>query len=99
MTKSKNLIIHSDNGFQYTSNHSKNFCLQNNIRISLDNSGNSLDDAACETFFSLKTEWFLKNQPHFQFVYNNVIEYLHYYIFNRIMIKNESTPWEAWNSF
>lgn len=24
--KNKNLIIHSDNGFQYTSNYSKEFC-------------------------------------------------------------------------
>ena len=100
MTKNKNLIIHSDNGFQYTSNYSKNFCLENNIRISLNNPGNSLDNAACETFFaSLKTEWFLKKQPNFKSVYNNIIDYLHYYNFNRIMIKNELTPWEAWNSF
>ncbi|WP_342275062.1 IS3 family transposase [Spiroplasma endosymbiont of Cantharis lateralis] len=86
MLKNKNLIIHSDNGFQYTSIFSQMYCKINKISISLSRPGNSLDNAACETFFSsLKKEWYQKNLSSFQ----ELLEYIQFYNFKRIMVKHE----------
>lgn len=46
------LIIHSDNGYQYTSIFAQRYCKEKNIIISLSKPGCSLDNAMCETFFS-----------------------------------------------
>ena len=62
---------------------------ENNILISLSSSGKLLDNAACETFFSsLKTEWYNNNLTTFKEVYN-VIDYIQFYNFKRIVIKHE----------
>ncbi|WP_342268856.1 DDE-type integrase/transposase/recombinase [Spiroplasma endosymbiont of Aspidapion aeneum] len=56
--KSKPKIIHSDNGYQYTSIWIRRFSKRENLFISLSRPGNSIDKAAAETFFSqLKTEY------------------------------------------
>ncbi|AXK50811.1 hypothetical protein SALLE_v1c09410 [Spiroplasma alleghenense] len=95
----KNIIIHSDNGFQYTSDAVEIYCSKNNIKISLSRPGNSVDNAVAESFFACyKTEWFRKNFKTYSEVYNNFIDYINFYNFNRVMIKHEKTPWQAWST-
>lgn len=95
---SKSTIIHSDNGFQYTSIFAQKYCEEKNIIISLSKPGSSLDNAACETFFSsLKTECpELKNAKTFEEIELIVKTYIEYYNYSRIVIKNKTTPWLAW---
>jgi len=51
------LILHSDQGTQYTSNKYRDFCRKNNITISMSRKGNPWDNAIIENFFSsLKKE-------------------------------------------
>ncbi|AXK50972.1 hypothetical protein SALLE_v1c10320 [Spiroplasma alleghenense] len=95
----KNIIIHSDNGFQYTSDAVEIYCSKNNIKISLSRPGNSVDNAVAESFFACyKTEWFKKTFKTYSEVYNNFIDYINFYNFNRVMIKHEKTPWQAWST-
>jgi putative transposase len=96
--KDKSTIIHSDNGFQYTSYFAQRYCEDNNIIISLNKPGTSLDNAACETFFSsLKTENpELRKARSFEEIKLIVDDYIEYYNYQRIVVKNKSTPWVAW---
>ena len=51
------LIIHSDQGFQYTSNEYKAICESNGIRISMSPKGSPVDNSPIESFHSsLKRE-------------------------------------------
>jgi putative transposase len=92
--KDKSTIIHSDNGFQYTSYFAQRYCEDNNIIISLNKPGTSLDNAACETFFSsLKTENLeLRKARSFEEIKLIVDDYIEYYNYQRIVVKNKSTP-------
>ncbi|WFG96942.1 DDE-type integrase/transposase/recombinase [Spiroplasma citri] len=55
----KKLIIHSDQGYAYTSPQWKELCEKMGIIISMPRRGNSPDNGACETWFSLfKNECF-----------------------------------------
>ncbi len=88
--KSKPEIIHSDNGYQYTSIWIRRFSKRKNLFISLSRPGNSIDTAAAETFFSQsKTEYkHVLYQKTFSDVCRIVDEYIHYYNFERITIKS-----------
>jgi putative transposase len=94
----KKIIIHSDNGFQYTSLFSQKYCANNNIIISLSRAGNSIDNAMCETFFSsLKTEYLHKKKIRtFDEMHKLVSDYIDFYNYKRIMLKHKSSPWEVW---
>lgn len=46
------VIIHSDQGSQYTSNQWKDFCKKHNLIISMSKKGNCLDNAVIESFYS-----------------------------------------------
>ena len=53
----KQVIIHSDQGSQFTSNAWKTFCKNHNLILSKSRSGNCLDNAVIESFYStLKKE-------------------------------------------
>ena len=67
-----NLIIHSDQGFQYTSFEYKVICESNNITISMSRKGTPIDDSPMESFHSI-----LKKET----LYNNNITSLQEYIF------------------
>lgn len=92
--KSKSKIIHSDNGFQYTSIWAQRFAKANNITISLSKPGSSLDNAACETFFSqLKTECKeVLVQKSFEKINELINNYINYYNFERIRVKDKRPP-------
>ena len=65
------LIIHSDQGFQYTSYEYKAICESNGIRISMSRKGTPIDDSPIESWHSL-----LKKET----LYNNNITSLQEYI-------------------
>jgi len=65
------LIIHSDQGFQYTSYEYKAICESNSIQISMSRKGTPIDDSPMESFHAL-----LKKET----LYNNDITNLNEYI-------------------
>lgn len=65
------LILHSDQGFQYTSYEYKAICESNGITISMGRKGNPIDDSPIESWHSL-----LKKET----LYNNDITSLEEYI-------------------
>lgn len=65
------LIIHSDQGFQYTSYEYKAICESNGITISMSRKGTPIDDSPIESWHSL-----LKKET----LYNNHITSLEEYI-------------------
>ena len=67
----KGLIIHSDQGFQYTSYEYKAICESNGIQISMSRKGTPIDDSPIESWHSL-----LKKET----LYNNNITSLQEYI-------------------
>ena len=67
----QNLIIHSDQGFQYTSFEYKAICSANGITISMSRKGTPIDDSPMESFHSI-----LKKET----LYNNYITSLEEYI-------------------
>jgi putative transposase len=48
----KQVIIHSDQGSQFTSNAWKTFCKNYNLVLSMSRTGNCLDNAVIEFFYS-----------------------------------------------
>jgi transposase InsO family protein len=67
----KGLIIHSDQGYQYTSYQYKKICESNGISISMSRKGTPIDDSPMESFHSI-----LKKET----LYNNDITSLENYI-------------------
>lgn len=65
------LIIHSDQGFQYTSYEYKAICKSNGIQISMSRKGTPIDDSPMESFHGI-----LKKET----LYNNDITKLNEYI-------------------
>ena len=65
------LIIHSDQGFQYTSFEYKAICESNGIQISMSRKGTPIDDSPMESFHGI-----LKKET----LYNNDITSLQEYI-------------------
>ena len=83
------LILHSDQGYQYTSFQYKAICESNGIQISMSRKGTPIDDSPMESFHSL-----LKKET----LYNNDITNLNEYIalvedwlefYNTIRLKNK----------
>ena len=57
------LILHSDQGFQYTSYEYKAICRSNNIQISMSRKGTPIDDSPMESFHGiLKKETLYNNE-------------------------------------
>jgi transposase InsO family protein len=65
------LILHSDQGYQYTSYEYKAICKSNNIQISMSRKGTPIDDSPIESFHGI-----LKKET----LYNNDITNLNEYI-------------------
>lgn len=56
------VIIHSDQGSQYTSNQWKDFCKKHNLILSMSKKGNCLDNAVIESFYSTLKKELIKKQ-------------------------------------
>ena len=90
------LQLHSDQGFQYTSQAYFNLTKSYGITPSMSRRGNPYDNALAENFFSiLKTECIyrtkLKTYEEARLILS---EYIHFYNNHRIQLKTKLTPLE-----
>lgn len=92
-----NLIIHSDQGWQYQQKAYQDLLKSKNIRQSMSRKGNCLDNSMMENFFGiLKTEMFYGHEHEFtslEMLKRIIEEYICYYNEERISaINNWETP-------
>ena len=90
------LLLHSDQGFQYTSHDYMKLTQEYSILPSMSRAGNPLDNAMAENFFSiLKTECMKPHKPAtFEEAREIIDEYMNFYNFERIQLKAKLTPYE-----
>lgn len=89
-----NLILHSDQGWQYQMKPYQRMLKEKGIRQSMSRKGNCLDNAVIENFFGLlKTELLylqeFESMEHFE---QELIDYLDYYNNRRVKIKLKGLP-------
>ena len=90
------LQLHSDQGFQYTSQPYFNLTKSYNITPSMSRRGNPYDNALAENFFSiLKTECIYRTKlQSYEEARLLIDEYIHFYNHQRIQLKTKLTPLE-----
>ena len=88
------LQLHSDQGFQYTSQGYFNLTQSYGITPSMSRKGNPYDNAMAENFFSiLKTECIYRHKPKTFAEANDLIDkYIHFYNHERIQTKTGVAP-------
>ena len=88
------LQLHSDQGFQYTSQAYFNLTKQYGITPSMSRRGNPYDNVMAENFFSiLKTECIYRHKPSTFSEANEMIDrYIHFYNHERIQLKTGEAP-------
>lgn len=88
------LQLHSDQGFQYTSQGYFNLTQSYGITPSMSRKGNPYDNAMAENFFSiLKTECIYRHKPKTLKEANDLIDrYIHFYNHERIQNKSGVAP-------
>ena len=89
-----NLILHSDQGWQYQHRQYQQMLREKGIRQSMSRKGNCLDNAVIENFFGLLKSELLylqkfRSMDHFK---QELIEYLDYYNNRRIKVKLKGLP-------
>ena len=84
-----NLILHSDQGWQYQHKQYQRMLKAKGIRQSMSRKGNCLDNAVIENFFGLlKSELlYLQKFDSFEHLKSELIDYLDYYNNHRIKVK------------
>lgn len=90
------LVLHSDQGFQYTSQAYYRLTKEYGITQSMSRRGNCLDNACAENFFGiLKSECIHRFKPKtFAEARLLIDEYIYFYNFERIQLKTKMTPFE-----
>lgn len=90
------LILHSDQGFQYTSHGYMKLSQEYSILPSMSRAGTPLDNAPAENFFGiLKTECIYRHKIQtFDEARKLIDDYIHFYNYERIQTKTQSTPYE-----
>lgn len=93
--------LHSDQGFQYTSQAYFKLTQSYGITPSMSSRGNPYDNALAENFFSiLKTECIYRAKlPTYEEARLLISEYIHFYNNERIQLKTKLTPLEQRNQF
>ena len=93
------LTLHSDQGSQYTSQAYFDLSQEYHFQPSMSSPGCPYDNAAMENFFgTLKTEFLYRMKFSGRSeVEQAVAEYVHFYNFERINLKNGLTPFEIWS--
>ena len=88
------LQLHSDQGFQYTSQAYFQLTKQYGITPSMSRKGNPYDNAMAENFFSiLKTECIYRHKPATFLEANEMIDrFIHFYNYERIQLKTGEAP-------
>ena len=91
---STELQLHSDHGFQYTSQAYFQLTQQYGITPSMSRRGNPYDNAAAENFFSIfKMECIYRHRPASFWEANEMLErYIYFYNHERIQLKTGVTP-------
>lgn len=89
-----NLILHSDQGWQYQHRQFHRMLKKKGIRQSMSRKGNCLDNAVIENFFGLlKSELlYLQNFESIEHFIAELVEYLDYYNNRRIKAKLKGLP-------
>ena len=89
-----NLILHSDQGWQYQHKQYQRMLREKGIRQSMSRKGNCLDNAVIENFFGvLKSELlYLQKFSSMEHFKQELIEYLDYYNNHRIKAKLKGLP-------
>lgn len=95
------LQLHSDQGFQYTSNQYFNLTNAYHITPSMSRRGNPYDNALAENFFSiLKTECIYRSKiKTFAEARKLIDDYIYFYNHQRIQLKTKLTPIELRSQF
>jgi len=95
--KAQATILHSDQGFQYTSHLYNRLVLENNLIPSMSRKATPLDNAPIESFFSaFKSECIYLEKPRtIQEAKDLIDEYIDFYNFERIQLKFKATPFEV----
>ncbi len=90
------LILHSDQGTQYTSQAYAVLTQQYNITASMSRRGNCWDNAPMENFFSHLKEEYLRHlhNPSFEEARQAIEEYVDFYNYERIQLKTKQTPFQ-----
>ena len=90
------LQLHSDQGFQYTSQAYFRLTQTYGIIPSMSRRGNPYDNALAENFFSiLKTECIYRARPRtYEEARLLIGDYIHFYNYQRIQLKTKLTPME-----
>lgn len=90
------LVLHSDQGFQYSSHAYFRLTTEYAITPSMSRRGNCLDNACIENFFGmLKTEWIQRQKfTTIEEAREAVEQYIHYYNYERCNLKTKLTPYE-----
>jgi transposase InsO family protein len=92
------LILHSDQGHQYTSQAYHDVLTQEyNITPSMSRRGNCWDNAPMENFFGHLKEEYLRQfqKPSFEEAQQLIAEYVHFYNYERIQLKTRQTPYQT----
>lgn len=91
------LILHSDQGYQYTSHGYYTLIQEFAITPSMSRRGNCWDNAPMENFFSHLKEEYLRHfkKPTFQQAQQLINEYIYFYNYERIQLKTRQTPYET----
>ena len=95
-TVTAELQLHSDQGFQYTSQAYFTLTQKYGITQSMSRRGNCYDNAPAENFFSiLKSECIRRHKPQtLEQARLLICEYIHFYNHERIQLKTKLTPLE-----
>jgi putative transposase len=91
------LILHSDQGTQYTSQAYHDVLTNEyNITPSMSRPGNCWDNAPMENFFGHLKEEYLRHfkKPTFEEADQLIAEYMYFYNYERIQLKTRQTPFE-----
>ena len=94
---SKKVLLHSDQGFQYTSHPYFVLTSENNIQPSMSRRGNCWDNAPMESFFGhfKEEDWRQYPTPTYQRAQQIVDEYIAFYNYERIQLKTKQTPYQT----
>lgn len=92
----KELQLHSDQGFQYTSTGYFNLTKEYGILPSMSRRGNCYDNACVENFFgTLKSECIYRAKPKsFEEASQLIDDYIYFYNHERIQLNTKLTPYE-----
>jgi transposase InsO family protein len=95
--KGSTIIIHSDQGTQFTSAAYNKFSKKNNLNISMSKKAVPTDNAVIESFFAnLKTESLFNYKLYSKYEVEQAVEqYIFFYNFYRIHTYNQMTPMET----